>query len=57
MKGKRAKQLRRLASDIYRNNPATEFTYRRLKKQYTRNPTSLLWLLKDRERRQKAAKG
>jgi len=51
MRGERAKQIRKLASDIYRNNPDTEVTYRSLKKQYTRNPASLLWLLKDRKRR------
>jgi len=48
MRGTRAKQIRRLHYDLTTNNPGMRFSYRRLKKQYTRDKYSMLHILKAR---------
>ncbi len=46
MRGKRAKQLRKLANEIQDINPNVTVSYRRLKRIYTRNLAEFLDALK-----------
>lgn len=46
MRGKRAKQLRKLANEIQDINPNVAVSYRRLKRIYTRNRAEFLDALK-----------